>query len=133
MTLIPLLQIAGGLLLLIAASSLFTPRLLGYRSNMERVDPTVREIFYIHNLYVTLFVIAFAIPCIAFPAEMYGTNTGRFFCAFLAFAWTLRLILQVCYHNREIKCAWPIMNLIFSATFLYLGVVFAAAAAGYDR
>jgi hypothetical protein len=127
------LRVAGILLLLIASSSFFTPRILDYKVNMEKVAPTVREIFYIHNLYVSLFVLAFAVLCLVYPREMIGTGIGRFLCAFLAGAWSLRLLLQVFYHNKEIKRAWPAMNVVYSLTFLYLGVVFAAAAAGYGR
>lgn len=127
------LRIAGLLLLALASSSLFVPRILAYRENMERVAPTVREIFYIHNLYVTLFVLAFAVLCLVYPADLLGTGAGRFVCAFLAAAWLLRLALQAFYHNREIKRAWPLMNVAYSLTFLYLGIVFAVAAAGLGR
>src|SRR4051794_7797276 len=109
-----LIRGAGILLLLIAASAIFTPRLLAYRENMGRVDPIVREIFHIHNLYVTLFVFAFAIACLAYTREMCGTPIGRFFCAFLSAAWLLRLLIQIFYHNKDIKRAWPTMNLVFS-------------------
>ncbi|WP_435018306.1 hypothetical protein TA3x_000270 [Tundrisphaera sp. TA3] len=133
MTPILLLRAAGVLLLLIAASSLFTPRILAYADNMKRLDPTVREVFNIHNLYVTLFVLAFAVAALAFPRELSGTPMGRFFSGFLAGAWWLRLLIQIFYHNREIKKAWPVMNLVYSLTFIYLGGVFAMAASGYGR
>ena len=128
-----LLRVAGVLLLLIAASALFTPRLLSYRENLAGVAPTVREIFYIHNLYVTLFVLAFAVACLIYPSELAGSPLGRFFCGFLAGAWGLRLLIQLAYHNREIKRSWPVMNVVFSATFLYLGLAFAAVASGWGR
>ena len=130
MNLIFHLRVAGGLLALIAVSALFTPRILAYRENLAKVEPTVREIFYIHNLYVTLFVIAFALPCLFAPAEMSTTSLGRFFSGFLALAWGLRFFIQMFYHNRKIKRAWPVMNVVFSATFVYLGAVFGFAAFG---
>jgi hypothetical protein len=123
------LRIAGALLLLIAVAGACAPWVLAYGENNRRVDPIVREIFYIHNVYMTLFVLAFAIPCLTYPCELAGTPLGRFFCGFLGFAWSLRLAIQLWYHNTEIKRAYPAMNVLFSTTFLYLGVVFAVAAA----
>lgn len=131
MTAILLLRIAGLFLLAIVLSSFFTPKILAYRENAARLDPTVREVFHIHNVYVTLFVLAFAVACLFYTREMVGTSLGRFFCAFLAAAWLLRLGIQLFYHNREIKRAWPLMNVIFSATFLFMGLAFAAAAIGF--
>ena len=122
------LRIAGALLGMIAVAGCLAPVVLNYRASIDRAEPIVREIFYIHNIYMSLFVISFAVPCLAFPRELTGTFLGRFFCGSLGFAWSLRLILQFCYHNRDIKRAWPAMNLVFTTTFLYLGVVFSIAA-----
>ena len=123
------LRIAGVLLGMIALAGCLAPWVLHYRENMGRVEPIVREIFYIHNVYMSLFVLSFAIPCLAFPREMAGTSLGRFFCGCNGFAWSLRVLIQFFYHNKAIKRAWPAMNVLFTATFLYLAACFIVAAA----
>lgn len=134
MNLLPFIWAAGILLSLIVLSGFFTPGLLKYAESMKGAEPTVREIFYIHNTYVTLFVACFAVLCFAFGREMAGGSAmGRFLSGFLGAIWLLRLGIQVFYHNAEIKRAYPVMNVVFSATFLYLGVVFSLAAIGLGR
>ena len=39
--------------------------------------------------------------------------------------------IQIFYHNREIKKAWPLMNVVYTLTFIYLGTTFGMAAIGY--
>ena len=133
MNLIPWLRVAGLLLLLLVASTFFAPKILRYRENLERIEPIVREVFQIHNLYITFYIGAFAVLALAYPEELATTSMGRFLAGFAGITWLLRLAIQFFYHNAEIKRAWPLMNVFYSLTFLYLGLSFGAVAVGLGR
>jgi len=123
------IQLAGGLHLLVAAANFVLPGMLGYRENLAKVSPVIRQIFLVHAAYIVLVLIGFGVICLRFPADLCGASPlGRFFCEFLAVFWILRVVIQFGFYDRAIKREYPIGNLLFSAIFLYFAAVFGAAA-----
>src|SRR5439155_15178238 len=94
--LVLLIWLAGVLQLLVASSNFFAPRMLNFRENYARLDPTVREIVILRGLFIVLVLIAFGLLCFAFASELAGgTFMGRCISGFLALFWGLRCVMQV--------------------------------------
>jgi len=127
--LVPLIWLAGVLQLLVAASNFFAPRMLDFRGNLARLDPTVREIFVLRGQFIVLVLVAFALLCFGFAADLAGGGLlGRCLCGFLALFWGLRALMQVIHYNAEIKRRYPAFNLLFLGTFIVLTAIFTMVA-----
>ena len=123
----PWIQLAGALQLAVASANLFAPRLLHYRENAARLDPLVRKIFLVHNIYIGLTVVGLAMVCLLFPGDLAGGGgLGRFLTGFLGSFWGLRLAIQVGYYGSPDNLR-P-FHVAFTAVFLYLFAVFCLAA-----
>jgi hypothetical protein len=119
------IYLAGVALLAIAAANFSAPRVLRYRENLALVSPIVRQIFLVHCAYIVLVLCGQAALCFAFPEEIAGRSAlGRSLSAFCALFWLTRFVLQGWYYDRGAKGEHPAFNLLFLATFLYLGCLF---------
>src|SRR5258708_4016966 len=93
---VPFIWLAAVLQLLVASANFFAPRMLHFRDNLARLDPTVRESFVIRGQFLVLVLIAFALLCFGFAAELTGGSLlARCLCGFLALFWGLRAIFQL--------------------------------------
>jgi hypothetical protein len=121
-----LIYLAGVALLCIAAANFFAPRVLRYEQNLALVSPIVRQIFRVHCAYIVLVLCGQAALCFFFPEELAGRTTlGRSLSAFCALFWLTRFVLQGWYYDRGAKAEHPRFNVLFLATFLFLGCLFA--------
>ncbi len=123
------IQLAGVVQLFIAAANFFLPAILGYRENLAKVTPIIRQIFTIHAIYIVLVLIGFALACLFFAGDLVGHSTpARFADGFLAVFWLPRVAIQIFYYDQTTKQEHRFGNFVFTTAFLYLGIVFAAAA-----
>jgi hypothetical protein len=128
---IPYLQVAGLVQLLIAATNFVLPGKLRYRENLSRVDPIIRQVFVTHSAYIVFVLLAFAALCFLFPGELAGASSlGRFLSGWMALFWMPRLIVQWTYYDADVRRANPWGNWGFTAAIVYLIVVFGVAAWG---
>jgi hypothetical protein len=122
------IQLAGGLHLLVAAANFVLPGMLGYRENLAKVSPIIRQIFLVHAAYIVLVLVGFGMICLRFSDDLCGgSRLGLFVCEFLAVFWFLRVVLQFGFYDRVTKREHPIGSFIFSAIFLYFAAIFGAA------
>jgi hypothetical protein len=99
-----LILLAGGVQAAIVVANLPLPRRLKVRENLAGVPCFLRQIFYVHWMYIVLVVGLFSALCFLFPRELAGASLlGRFLGAFMAGFWLLRLGLQWFYYDREIR------------------------------
>jgi hypothetical protein len=127
--LIPALQAAGAVQLLIAAANVLLPGRLRYRENLPRLSTIVRQVFVVHSIYIPLVLLFFGVVCLGFAPELAGGNgLGRFLAAFLALFWLLRAGLQVFYYDREFQKRNRLVCLAMLAAVSSLGLVFTVAA-----
>ncbi len=124
-----LIQIAGGLQIVIVIANFFLPAILDYRVNLAKVSPIIRHIFWGHAGYIVLILAGFAAISLLFPEDLCGASgIGRFLSGFLALFWLSRVVVQTFLYDSEVKRAHPWGNAFFTATFLYLGLAYLAAA-----
>jgi len=121
---------AGCVHLGIMAANVPLPRRLRVRERLAGVPRFVRQIFYVHWVYIVIVLGMFAALCFGFPRELAGASAlGRFLSGFMAGFWLLRIVLQIFYYDREIRRENWGLDLIYVVSLIVLVMVFGLAAA----
>lgn len=127
--LIPAIRAAGVLHVVVAAANFVLPGILDYRGNLARMTPILRQIFRVHAFYIVLVLLGFAAICLCYPADLRATGgLGRFVCEFLALFWSVRVVIQLGFYDRETIRNHRWGHIFFSAVFFYFAAVFLTAA-----
>ncbi len=123
------IQFAGAIQLVVAALNLALPRVLGYRENLPRLEPIVRQVFVIHSIYIVLVLLIFGGLCVGFAGELAsGSTLGRYLSASFAVFWLLRLGFQLFYYDREFRRRRLWLDRLLVPVVSYLAAVFLVAA-----
>jgi len=86
------------------AANIPLPGRLRVRERMAGVPKFVRQIFYVHWIYIVIVVGIFAALCFGFAGELAGASRlGRFLSGVMAGFWLLRIGLQVFYYDSEVR------------------------------
>jgi hypothetical protein len=121
---------AGCVHLGIMAANVPLPRRLRVRERLAGVPRFVRQIFYVHWVYIVIVLGMFAALCFGFARELAGASAlGRFLSGFMAGFWLLRIVLQIFYYDREIRRENWGLDLIYVVSLIVLVMVFGLAAA----
>jgi hypothetical protein len=124
-------RLAGGIHLAIIAANIPLPGKLQVRQHLATVPRFLRQIFYVHWIYIVLVLGLFSTLCLAFPAELAGGSAlGRFLSAFIAAFWLLRVVLQWSYYDREVRRANRVLDAMYGVALIVLVVIFSLAAVG---
>jgi hypothetical protein len=95
---------AGAVQAGIVAANIPLPGRLRVRERMAGVPKFVRQIFYVHWVYIVIVVGIFAALCFGFAGELAGASQlGRFLSGVMAGFWLLRIGLQVFYYDSEVR------------------------------
>ena len=120
---------AGMVHLGIIAANVPLPGRLRVRERLAGVPRFLRQIFYVHWLYIVIVLGMFAALCFGFARELAGaTAMGRFLSAFMAAFWLLRIVLQVFYYDPEVRRQNRTLDALYMVALVVLVVVFGAAA-----
>jgi UDP-N-acetylmuramyl pentapeptide phosphotransferase/UDP-N-acetylglucosamine-1-phosphate transferase len=104
------------------------PSRLRVRENVKGTPTFIRQIFYVHWIYIVLTVGFFSALCFGFAHDLAGTSRlGRFLSAFLAGFWLLRVALQWFYYDREVRRANRWLDALYLASLIALSFIFAWA------
>jgi hypothetical protein len=126
------LILAGLAQLAIASSSVFIPKVLGWREETARLRPLTRQVFWTYAAYILGIHVAFAALTLLAPRALIdGSTLARAVCAFIAVYWGTRLILQFAVYDRRSVAVRPLFRLAevaYVGAFAYLAVVYSAAA-----
>jgi hypothetical protein len=123
------LWIAGLVQLTIALANFVLPKKLGYRENLARVAPMIRQIFVVHSGYIVGIVLLFAAVTFGFTAELAsGRGLGRFLAASMAVFWACRVPLQLFYYDKALRRANRAGDVAITFALLFLAATYAAAA-----
>jgi len=104
------------------------PRRLRVRERLAGVPRFVRQIFYVHWVYIVIVLGMFAALCFGFARELAGASAlGRFLSGFMAGFWLLRLVLQISYYDREIRRENRGLDTMYVGSLMGLVIVFGMA------
>jgi hypothetical protein len=128
-TLTVALWIAGFVQLTIALANFVLPKKLGYRENLARVAPMIRQIFVVHCGYIVGILLLFTAITFGFTAELAsGHGLGRFLAASMALFWICRVLLQLFYYDPALRRANRVGDVAITFALLFLTATYAAAA-----
>jgi len=120
---------AGVMHLGIIAANVPLPRRLRVRERLAGVPKFVRQIFYVHWIYIVIVLGMFAALCFGFAEDMAGGSPlGRFLSGFMAGFWLLRIALQIFYYDREVRRENWGLDLMYVGSLAVLVVIFGMAA-----
>jgi hypothetical protein len=124
-----LVWLAGAIHAGIVIANFPLPRRLRVRDNLANVPVFLRQIFYVHWVYIVLVVGFFSALCFGFARELAGASSlGRFVSAFLCGFWLLRIILQSFYYDRAIRRANRALDALYLLGLVMLVGIFGWAA-----
>lgn len=107
------------------------PGRLRVRANVASVPEFIRQIFYVHWVYIVLTVGFFSALCFGFARDLAGASAlGRFLSGFMGAFWLLRVALQCFYYDREVRRANRWLDALYLAGLVTLSFIFARAAFG---
>jgi UDP-N-acetylmuramyl pentapeptide phosphotransferase/UDP-N-acetylglucosamine-1-phosphate transferase len=120
-----LIWLAGAIHAGIVLANIPLPRRLRVRENLREVPVYLRQIFYVHWIYIVLVVGLFSALCFGFAPDLAGaTALGRFLSAFIAAFWLLRIVLQCFYYDREIRRANRALDALYILSLVALVGIF---------
>jgi hypothetical protein len=127
-----LLFVGGILHFGILIASALVPRVLDWRSSLRKLNPLLRQLIWVHGLFIVLVIIAFGVLSVAFPHELAGgSRLARAVCAFIAFFWTCRLVVQFAVFDARPYLKSTLLAIGYrglTVVFCYLALVYAWAA-----
>jgi hypothetical protein len=120
---------AGFVHLGIMAANIPLPGRLRVRERLAGIPRFVRQIFYVHWVYILIVVGLFAGLCFGFAPDLAGASRlGRFLSGFMAGFWLLRIGLQVFYYDGEVRRENRGLDALYLLALVVLVVVFGIAA-----
>jgi hypothetical protein len=123
------IRAAGAIYLGIMVANVPLPRRLRLQERLAGVPRFVRQIFYVHWIYIVLLLGMFAALCWGFARDLSGaTALGRFLSAVMAAFWLLRMGLQVFYYDRQLRRENRGFDLLYLTALAFLIVIFGVAA-----
>src|SRR5437868_13226377 len=123
------IQIAGGIHLASIAANVPLPGKLQVRKHLAPLPRFIRQIFYVHWIYIVLVLGLFSVLCLGFAPDLAGASAvGRFLSAFIAGFWLLRIVLQCLYYDPEVRRANRAMDALYLLALILLVAIFGSAA-----
>jgi hypothetical protein len=105
------------------------PGRLRVRERLVGVPNFIKQIFYVHWIYIVIVLGLFAALCFGFAPELAGASAlGRFLSGFMAGFWLLRIVLQIFYYDREIRRENWVLDWMYVGSLIVLVAVFGVAA-----
>ena len=131
---LPLLIAIGGVLHFgILLASALVPRVLNWKSELEKLAPLSRQLVWVHGAFIVLVIIGFGMLSVVAPGELAsGSVLSRGVCLFIAVFWAARLVVQFFVFDARPYLKSPLLKLGYhglTMVFLYQAVVFGMAAA----
>jgi hypothetical protein len=131
-TLKTLLLFAGLLHFMILFASALVPRVLDWRSNLAKVDPFLRRLFWVYGVFIVITIIGMGILTLVNAGAMAtGEPAARSLCWFIAFFWLARLAVQLFVFDATVYLTnWLLKTGYHCLTglFIYLTAVYGWAA-----
>jgi hypothetical protein len=124
-TAIHLIWIAGAIHAGIVLANTALPARLSVRENLKSLPVFLRQIFYVHWVYIVLMVGFFSALCFIFAHDLAGASAiGRFLSTFLCGLWLLRIFLQFFYYDSEVRRANRVLDCFYVLSLIALTGIF---------
>lgn len=122
------IRLAGAVHLAIIVANIPLPGMLRVREKLAGVPRFVRQIFYVHWIYIVLVLAMFAVLCFGFASDLAGaTGLGRFLSGFLCAFWLLRVALQLLYYEGQVRRDHRMLDSLYLVALIALVLVFGIA------
>ena len=119
---------AGVVHLGIIGANVALPGRLRVRERLAGVPLFVRQIFYVHWIYIVIVLGMFAGLCLGFAPQLAGgSRLGRFLSGFMCAFWSLRIVLQLFYYDREMRRENHALDSLYLGSLAVLVAVFGVA------
>jgi hypothetical protein len=113
----------------IIAANIPLPGRLRVRERLAGAPRFVRQIFYVHWVYIVIVLGLFAALCFGFAPDLAGASgMGRFLSGFMAGFWLLRIVLQIFYYDGEVRRENQVLDRLYVGALIVLVVIFGMAA-----
>ncbi|HYM78809.1 MAG TPA: hypothetical protein VE377_22750 [Candidatus Dormibacteraeota bacterium] len=113
----------------IIAGNVPLPGRLRVAEHLAGVPRFVRQIFYVHWIYIVIVLGMFAALCFGFAGDLAGSSAlGRFLSWFLCGFWLLRIVLQIVYYDPQIRRENWGLDALYMGALTVLVVIFGMAA-----
>lgn len=123
-----LIWLAGAIQAGIVLVNGILPGRLRVRENVKSLPIFIRQIFYVHWVYIVLTVGLFSALCFGFAHDLAGASAlGRFLSGFMGGFWLLRVALQWFYYDREVRRANRWLDALYLASLFVLSIIFVRA------
>jgi len=123
------IRIAGVVHAAIIVANIPLPGMLRVREQLASVPGFVRQVFYVHWIYIALVLAMFAALCFGFARDLAGaTGIGRFLSGFICAFWLLRIALQFFYYDPGIRRQHRTLDFLYLAALGALVLTFGIAA-----
>jgi surface polysaccharide O-acyltransferase-like enzyme len=126
------IRVAGFVQLAIAASSLFIPRVLGWRRDVARLQPLTARVFWTYSGYVLATNIAFGLLSALMPERLAEHSPLAIaVTAFIGVYWLSRLVIQFAIFDRVEAANAPLFRvarLLYVTAFVSLTAVYSVTA-----
>lgn len=120
-TMMRLIWVAGVLQAGIVLANVPLPRKLRVREGLSQVPIFLRQIFYVHWLYIVITVGLFSALCFRFAQELSGASPlGRFLSGFMAAFWLLRIGLQWLYYDPKTRRQHRTLDVLYTLCLISL-------------
>lgn len=120
---------AGAVHVGIVMANVPLPGRLRVRERLAGIPRFLRQIFYVHWIYIVIVLGLFAALCFGFAPELAGgSRLGRFLSGFMAGFWLLRIGLQVLYYDPEVRRENRGLDSLYLLSLAMLVGVFGTAA-----
>src|SRR5712692_10739276 len=127
------LLIAGVLHLVPLGAGLTVPRVMGWGSDLGKLDALTRQLIWVHGVFIAITVLAFGLITVtAAESMLQGTPLAVGTAAFIGLFWFLRLLIQLFYFDARPWLTNSFLTLGYrSLTFVfgYFSVVYFLTAA----
>ena len=117
----------------VAVVNLFLVRLLGWRTDLERMPLLIREVFVVHAWFISTTLAIFGAITLRFAPDFAAASheVFRWLAGGIGFFWALRTVLQMTYYSSSHwrgRTGRTIIHIVLLATYGGCAATYIAAA-----
>ena len=119
-----LFRLAGLIMVGLVVANAVLPSRFNYAENLKGASLIVRQIFYVHCVYLVLVIAGLGLLCLGWPELLLEEGLAQGFCAFFAFFWLSRVLAQLIYYDKELRAQERFWDVFFILVYTTLGLAF---------